>query len=213
MFDCRMVKKNMQTNYQLLLDNELKKIQEQGVKQTLLLHVCCAPCSSYVLEYLHKYFKITVYYYNPNISPEDEYFKRAQEVKRLCRDMKLDDVSVIVENYDPASFYDLASGLENEPERGKRCVKCYRLRLEASAIYAKAHSFDYFTTTLTISPLKNAQMLNEIGAEMSQKYSVNYLFSDFKKREGYKRSIELSRIYNLYRQDFCGCEFSKNKNN
>jgi len=208
-----MVKKNMQTNYQLLLDNELKKIQEQGVKQTLLLHVCCAPCSSYVLEYLHKYFKITVYYYNPNISPEDEYFKRAQEVKRLCRDMKLDDVSVIVENYDPASFYDLASGLENEPERGKRCVKCYRLRLEASAIYAKAHSFDYFTTTLTISPLKNAQMLNEIGAEMSQKYSVNYLFSDFKKREGYKRSIELSRIYNLYRQDFCGCEFSKNKNN
>ena len=203
----------MSTNYQLLLDNELKKIQEQDIKPTLLLHVCCAPCSSYVLEYLHKYFKITVYYYNPNISPEDEYFKRAQEVKRLCQDMKLDDISVIVENYDPTSFYDLAGGLENEPERGKRCIKCYRLRLEASAIYAKAHSFDYFTTTLTISPLKNAQMLNEIGAEMSQKYGVNYLFSDFKKREGYKRSIELSRIYNLYRQDFCGCEFSKNKNN
>lgn len=203
----------MSTNYQLLLDNELIKIQEMSIKPTLLLHVCCAPCSSYVLEYLHKYFKITVYYYNPNISPEDEYFKRAQEVKRLCHEMKLDDISVIVENYDPTSFYDLAKGLENEPERGKRCVKCYRLRLETSASYAKSHSFDYFTTTLTISPLKNAQKLNEIGAEMSQKYGVNYLFSDFKKREGYKRSIELSRIYNLYRQDFCGCEFSKNKNN
>lgn len=203
----------MSTNYQLLLDIELNKIQEQGVKPTLLLHACCAPCSSYVLEYLHKYFNITVYFYNPNISSSDEYYKRAEEVRRLCREMKLDDVSVIVEDYDPSEFYDLSKGLENEPERGKRCVKCYSLRLEASAIYAKAHSFDYFTTTLTISPLKNAQMLNEIGAKMSQKYDVQYLFSDFKKKEGYKRSIELSKIYNLYRQDFCGCEFSKRKNN
>lgn len=203
----------MSTNYQLLLDNELIKIQAQGVKPTLLLHVCCAPCTSYVLEYLHKYFNITLYFFNPNISSCDEYYKRAEELKRLCREMKLDDVSVIIEDHDPSAFYNLAKGLEHEPERGKRCVKCYRLRLEASAIYAKSHTFDYFTTTLTISPLKNAQMLNEIGAEMSQKYGVNYLFSDFKKREGYKRSIELSRIYNLYRQDFCGCEFSKNKNN
>ena len=202
----------MSTNYQLLLDNELNKIQGQGVKPTLLLHACCAPCSSYVLEYLHKYFKITIYYYNPNISDEDEYFKRAEEVRRLCREMKLDDVCVVVEDHDPSPFYDFAKGLENEPERGKRCVKCYKLRLEGAAGYAKAHAFDYFTTTLTISPLKNAQILNEIGAEMEQKYGVKYLFSDFKKREGYKRSIELSKIHNLYRQDFCGCEYSKSKN-
>ncbi len=202
----------MSTNYQLLLDNELKLIQQQNLKPTLLLHACCAPCSSYVLEYLNKYFNITVYFYNPNISSCDEYYKRAEELKRLCREMKLDDVKVVIEDYNNTPFKDLAKGLENEPERGRRCVKCYSLRLQTSAIYASKNNFDYFTTTLTISPLKNAQLLNEIGAQMSEIYGVKYLFSDFKKREGYKRSIELSKIYGLYRQDFCGCEYSKTKN-
>lgn len=201
----------MQANYQILLDKTLKDIEQTNYKPTLLLHACCAPCSSYVLEYLNKYFKITVYFYNPNISSNEEYCKRADELKRLCSEMALDDISVVIADYDPSAFSAIAKGLENEPERGSRCHKCYTLRLEASAIYARSNNFDYFTTTLTISPLKNAQLLNDIGAQMSQKYNVKYLFSDFKKREGYKRSIELSKHYCLYRQDFCGCEYSKSK--
>ena len=164
-------------NYQKELDRVIDKITEEGKVPKLLLHVCCAPCSSYCLEYLSKYFDITVYFYNPNISIADEYNYRLSEEKRL--------VSLM------------------------RCEKCFRLRLQSSARYAKEHGFDYFTTTLTISPLKNAQLLNSIGAELAEKYGIPWLYSDFKKREGYKRSIILSKEYDLYRQNYCGCVFSK----
>lgn len=199
----------MSINYQLILDKEIEKNTQSGKRPSLLLHVCCAPCSSYVLEYLSKHFEITVYFYNPNISPDDEYYKRADEVLRLVKEMDLQNVSVVTEKYDPYEFENMSKGLENEPERGARCVKCYRLRLEKSAVYAQSHGFDYFTTTLTISPLKRADVLNEIGGDLARKYGVSYLFSDFKKREGYKRSIELSTKYGLYRQNYCGCKYSR----
>ena len=198
------------TNYQLILEKEIEKIKSSGTKPSLLLHACCAPCSSYVLEYLTQYFNITIFYYNPNISPEKEYLFRVDEVKRLISQMNCDESVAFVESdYDPENFYKIANGLENEDEGGSRCFRCYRLRLEKSAEYAKTHGFDYFTTTLSISPYKNAEKLNSIGAELAQKYNIQYLFSDFKKKNGYKRSIELSGEYNLYRQDYCGCEFSK----
>ena len=176
----------------------------------LLLHVCCAPCSSYCLEYLSDYFDITVYYYNPNISPEPEYRFRLSEEERYIslRDFK-NPVSITDSVYDPREFLDAVRGLEREPEGGKRCEKCFRLRLEASAKKAKELGMDCLTTTLTISPLKNAALLNEIGFELGEKYGVMWLPSDFKKREGYKRSIVLSREYDLYRQNYCGCAFSK----
>ncbi len=197
-------------NYQLILENEIEKIKLSGTKPSLLLHACCAPCSSYVLEYLTQYFNITIFYYNPNISPKNEYLFRVDEVKRLISQMRCaESVAFIESDYDPDNFYKIANGLENEDEGGSRCFKCYRLRLEKTAEYAKTHGFDYFTTTLSISPYKNAEKLNSIGAELAQKYNVQYLFSDFKKKNGYKRSIELSGEYNLYRQDYCGCEFSK----
>ena len=199
----------MSVNYQLILDKEIEKNAKSGKRPSLLLHVCCAPCSSYVLEYLSKHFEITVYFYNPNISPDDEYYKRADEVLRLVKEMDLQNVSVVTEKYDPYEFENMSKGLENEPERGARCVKCYRLRLEKSAVYAQSNEFDYFTTTLTISPLKRADVLNEIGGDLARKYGVSYLFSDFKKREGYKRSIELSTKYGLYRQNYCGCKYSR----
>lgn len=199
----------MSVNYQLILDKEIEKNAKSGKRPSLLLHVCCAPCSSYVLEYLSKHFEITVYFYNPNISPDDEYYKRADEVLRLVKEMDLQNVSVVTEKYDPYEFENMSKGLENEPERGARCVKCYRLRLEKSAVYAQSNGFDYFTTTLTISPLKRADVLNEIGGDLARKYGVSYLFSDFKKREGYKRSIELSTKYGLYRQNYCGCKYSR----
>jgi predicted adenine nucleotide alpha hydrolase (AANH) superfamily ATPase len=199
----------MSVNYQLILDKEIEKNTQSGKRPSLLLHVCCAPCSSYVLEYLSKHFEITVYFYNPNISPDDEYYKRADEVLRLVKEMDLQNVSVVTEKYDPYEFENMSKGLENEPERGARCVKCYRLRLEKSAVYAQSNRFDYFTSTLTISPLKRADVLNEIGGDLARKYGVSYLFSDFKKREGYKRSIELSTKYGLYRQNYCGCKYSR----
>lgn len=197
-------------NYQKELDKIIEKNKANGNKPTLLLHACCAPCSSYVLEYLHNYFEITVDFYNPNIYPKEEYEYRSEEIKRLIKEMNLDDkIELIVDEYYPDEFFNMAKGLEKEPEAGKRCFKCYELRLRRTAELAKERGFDYFTTTLSISPLKNADKLNEIGKKLSDEYNVPYLFSDFKKKNGYKRSIELSKEYNLYRQNFCGCVYSK----
>ncbi len=198
-------------NYQKELDRIIERNRTDGVTPELLLHVCCAPCSSYCLEYLSEHFDITVYYYNPNISPESEYRFRLSEEERYISLRKFKNpVSITESVYDPREFFDAVQGLEREPEGGKRCEKCFRLRLEASARKAKELGMDCFTTTLTISPLKNAALLNEIGFEMGEKYGVAWLPSDFKKREGYKRSIVLSREYDLYRQNYCGCVFSKN---
>lgn len=198
-------------NYQKTLDKELEKIKSEGTTPTLLLHSCCAPCSSYVIEYLSKYFKITVFYYNPNISPDNEYRYRADEQKRLIESMPLENpVEFLEGEYNPADFFEASKGLENEPEGGARCAKCFNLRLSKTAETAQQGNYDYFTTTLTISPLKNAQLINNIGKELSKKYNVPYLLSDFKKKNGYKRSIVLSNEYNLYRQNYCGCVFSKN---
>ncbi|MBR2304785.1 MAG: epoxyqueuosine reductase QueH [Ruminococcus sp.] len=195
-------------NYQIMLDTILKGLGDEA--PTLMLHSCCAPCSSYVLEYLAEYFKITVVYYNPNISPEEEFRKREEEQRRLIAELPVKNpITLLTQPYDPKEFYDAVRGLENEPEGGKRCFVCYRLRLERAARLAKEQGFDWFTTTLTLSPLKNSQIINRIAEEVSQKYGVKNLPSDFKKREGYKRSIELSREYGLYRQNYCGCEFSK----
>ena len=200
----------MKENYQIILNKTIEEIQKEGRVPTLLLHSCCAPCSSYVLEYLSEYFDITVFYYNPNISPHEEFQKRVNEQKRLISEMPLRrNVKFIEGNYDSERFFEIAKGLENSKEGGERCFKCYRLRLEETAKAAKEGGFDYFTTTLSISPLKNAQKLNETGKELSNIYDVPYLFSDFKKKEGYKRSCELSEIYGLYRQNYCGCVYSK----
>lgn len=195
-------------NYQKELDAVIDSITKKGIRPKLLLHSCCAPCSSYVLEYLTQYFDITLYYYNPNISPESEYNFRISELHRLVSEMDI-SVKIIDGDYEPELFEEIAKGLEDEPERGARCMKCYRLRLEHSAQLAKEQGFDYFTTTLSISPMKNAEALNSIGSILADKYGIAYLFSDFKKREGYKRSIKLSQKYNLYRQNYCGCRFSK----
>lgn len=199
-------------NYQKILDKELEKIQSSNTIPTLLLHSCCAPCSSYVIEYLSKYFKITVFYYNPNISPDNEYRYRADEQKRLIESMSLENpVEFLEGEYNPADFFEVSKGLEDAPEGGARCAKCFNLRLSKTAETAQRGNYDYFTTTLTISPLKNAQLINNIGKELSNKYKVSYLLSDFKKKNGYKRSIVLSKEYNLYRQNYCGCIFSKNQ--
>jgi len=197
-------------NYQKELDRIIDGLGQQGEPPRLLLHVCCAPCSSYCLEYLSEYFDITVYYYNPNISKKEEYLKRLAEEERYISVKEFKHpVKLTESNYDPQEFFDAVRGLEKEPEGGLRCRECFKLRLEASAKKAKELGFEWFTTTLTISPLKNAALLNEIGAEMGEKYGVKWLPSDFKKKEGYKRSIELSREYGLYRQDYCGCVFSR----
>ena len=198
-------------NYANILKQELNYIKNENIRPTLLLHVCCAPCSSYVLEYLEDYFDITVYFFNPNIYPEDEYVFRKNELQRLIDEKFNVKIKVIDADYNPDLFFDSVKGLENEPEGKKRCEVCFKLRLESTAKTAKEGNFDYFTTTLSISPLKNATLLNTIGEEFSKKYKTKYLFSDFKKNEGYKRSIELSREFNLYRQDYCGCVFSKKK--
>lgn len=194
-------------NYQVVLDETLKNLDS---KKTLLLHACCAPCSSYVIEYLSEYFDITILYYNPNIDTKDEFDYRLSELKRFVDNFNTKNkVNVISLGYDNNEYLDEIKGLESEKEGGKRCLKCFNLRLRKSAIYAKENNFDYFTTTLTISPLKNSKVLNEIGASLEKEYNIKYLYSDFKKREGYKRSIVLSREFNLYRQDYCGCKFSK----
>ena len=197
-------------NYQKLLDEIIEENSKNGVVPKLLLHACCAPCSSYCLEYLSNFFEITVFYYNPNISLKEEYEYRLCEEKRLISLMEFKNpVNIVDGEYNPNDFYTAVKGLEKEPEGGKRCEKCFRLRLEASAKEAEKLGCDYFATTLTISPLKNAQLINTIGEEKGQKYGVKWLFSDFKKKEGYKRSIILSKKYELYRQNYCGCIFSK----
>ncbi len=197
-------------NYQKLLDAEIKKLTENGKTPSLLLHSCCAPCSSYVLEYLSEYFKITVLYYNPNITEKQEYEKRVNEQKRLISELSpKNPISFVEGQYCPEKFFSMAKGMEDIREGGERCYKCYRLRLSEAADYAKSEGFDYFTTTLSISPLKNAEKLNEIGKEESERTGVPYLFSDFKKKEGYKRSIVLSEKYKLYRQSYCGCIYSR----
>lgn len=195
-------------NYGLMLDRKLEELSKNGEKPELLLHACCAPCSSYVLEYLHDRFRIILYFFNPNIAPEEEYRYRSQELKRLVREMKL-DIEIIEEEYDPKPFYELAKGLEQLPERGERCQRCIGYRLKFAGKKAAEIGADYFTTTLTISPHKDCAFINEFGEKVSAECGVKYLFSDFKKHEGYKRSIELSKEYNLYRQNYCGCVYSK----
>ena len=199
-------------NYQKELDKILFEIKEADRLPKLLIHSCCAPCSSYVLEYLNPYFKITVLYYNPNISPVEEYEKRKAEQIRLINEGDWKNPIEIMDcDYEGDKYTAAVKGLENEPEGGARCRVCFGLRLDEAARLARANDFDYFVTTLSISPLKDARLLNEIGNKLGEMYGIKYLPSDFKKREGYKRSIELSRRYNLYRQNFCGCKYSKSK--
>ena len=197
-------------NYQKQLDKIIENITKAQTTPTLLIHSCCAPCSSYVLEYLSQYFKITIFYYNPNIYPAEEYHKRVAEQQRLISELPTKHkVDFIEGRFDEQEYYNAVKGLEHIKEGGERCFVCYRLRLEETAKLAQKKCFDYFTTTLSISPYKNAQKLNEISAELSDIYDVKNLPADFKKKEGYKRSIQLSKIYDLYRQDYCGCVFSK----
>lgn len=199
-------------NYQIKLDRMLQEIIKKDAKTvpSLLLHSCCGPCSSYVLEYLSSYFQITLFYYNPNISEEQEYRKRVEEQKRLIASLPVRyPVQFLEGSYEQERFEKAIAGLEHLGERSARCYACYRLRLEEAAVVAKKMGMDYFTTTLSVSPYKNARWLNEIGKALEEEYGVPYLYSDFKKRNGYKRSIELSEQYHLYRQDFCGCKYSK----
>lgn len=198
----------MKENYGLMLENTLKKLEKNGERPSLLLHACCAPCSSYVLEYLSKYFDITLYYHNPNIYPEEEFSFRLSELKEFTRKAGY-DISVNVPEYNSDEFFGAVRGLEDLKEGGERCKICYELRLCKTAKAAACGGYDYFTTTLSISPYKNAEWLNEIGAKLEKEFGVKYLYSDFKKKNGYKRSIELSSEYGLYRQDYCGCIFSK----
>lgn len=201
-----------QRNYQRELDALLQTLGRDETKpvKRLLLHSCCAPCSSYCLAYLSDYFEITDLYYNPNISPKDEYEKRVIEQKRLIEAMPTKyPVHFLEGAYEPEKFYELAKGLEHEPEGGKRCERCFELRLREAAKIAREGGYDYFTTTLSISPLKNAKLLNEIGEAIAKEYGLSHLPSDFKKKEGYKHSVELSKEYDLYRQNYCGCIFSK----
>lgn len=192
------------------LEDLIQSIKDGEAPPKLLIHSCCAPCSSYVLEYLSEFFKISVFYYNPNISPQEEYNRRLQEQKTFILEFKTKyEVDFTEGKYDTDSFFALAKGLEDEIEGGERCFKCYRLRLNETAITAKKTGFDYFTTTLSVSPYKNADKLNELGKELSDIHGVKYLYSNFKKNNGYKRSIELSKEFNLYRQEYCGCIFSK----
>ena len=193
-------------NYDLKMEEIIKNISEGS---TLLLHACCAPCSSTVLERLGNFFNISILYYNPNITNKDEYEKRLEEIRKFTSsfDTKY-PIEVISGRYEPKEFFDIARGLENEPERGKRCYKCYELRLRETAKIAKEKGFDYFTTTLSLSPYKDAKWINEIGEELEKELEVKFLYSDFKKKNGYKRSIELSNEFNLYRQDYCGCVYS-----
>ena len=212
-------------NYAKELDKKIEGYRAEGLRPRLLLHACCAPCSSYCLEFLREYFDVTVFFFNPNITESEEYQKRVLEEKRLIeeynrqvREKSFDkmnstdsagEISIIEGEYEPGAFYEAVKGYEMCPEGGARCRKCFELRLSETARLAKERGFDLMTTTLTISPLKNADVLNEVGEAAAAKEGVNFLPSDFKKKEGYKRSIELSRMFGLYRQDFCGCGFSK----
>ena len=215
----------MNPNYSRILEKEIEKLDESGVKPRLLLHSCCAPCSSYVMEYLREHFKITVFYYNPNITSDEEYSYRLSEEKRLIeaynRQVETQDfegmnstcnaekIDILECPYDPENFLTAVKGYEDCPEGGDRCGICFEMRLRKTAEEAREGGYDFFTTTLTISPLKNAARLNEIGERVGAEYGVSFLPSDFKKKNGYKRSIELSRQFSLYRQNYCGCAFSK----
>ena len=202
----------MKQNYQLMLEETIQEITEANKVPKLLLHSCCAPCSSYCLEYLSDYFEITVFYYNPNIYPDEEYFHRAREQQAFIeRFPAKHPISFVEGDFDKERFFQSVKGLENEPERGARCNVCFELRLGEAALMARQMNMDYFTTTLSISPMKDAALLNDIGSKMEEKYGVKYLHSDFKKKNGYKRSCELSQEYGMYRQDYCGCVFSYNE--
>ena len=193
-------------NYDLEMEKQINHLND---KKTLLLHACCVPCSSAVLERIAEYFDITILYYNPNITEKEEYEKRLQELEKFVNEINLDNIKVMPGRYQPEEFFEMSKGLEQEKERGKRCYQCYKLRLEETAKIAEQQNFDFFTTTLSISPYKNSKWLNEIGVDLDKKYQSTYLYADFKKKNGYKRSIELSKQYNLYRQDYCGCIYSK----
>lgn len=197
-------------NYQKELEKILDTIDINN-KPRLLLHACCGPCSSYVIEYLSKYFDITIYYYNPNIYPKEEYERRLEELKKFVNTFN-NSVKVIEELYNEEDYNNSVYGLEHLGEKSIRCYECYKFRMDKAALYAKENDYDYFTTTLSISPHKNSKWINEIGELLQNKYNIKYLYSDFKKKEGYKRSLELSKKYNLYRQDYCGCIYSKRKN-
>ena len=198
----------MKENYQLKMEEIIHSIDSDKAPR-LLLQACCAPCSSYVLELLSNYFQITILYYNPNIYPFSEYEKRLGEVRKLIKLIKgKNPINIMEVDYDSASFDSISKGLENEKEGGIRCHKCYYLRMEKTAKLAKEYNYDFFTTTLSISPYKSAQVLNRIGEVLEEKHHVRYLYADFKKKEGYKRSIELSKQFNLYRQEYCGCKYS-----
>ena len=210
-------RKNTNRNYSNECEEILQQLKETKQKPKLLLHACCAPCSSYCLEYLRQYFDVTVFYYNPNISFLEEYRHRVEELKRLVSTLNeeakgsemLNQIALLEGTYEPEKFFEATKGLEDCPEGGERCFICYELRLREAARLAAEGGYDFFTTTLTISPLKNAAKLNEIGAALGAAVGVPFLPSDFKKKDGYKRSIALSREYGLYRQDYCGCIFSK----
>lgn len=193
-------------NYDLEMENQIKNIPN---KKKLLLHACCAPCSTAVLERISEYFDITIFFYNPNITEKEEYEKRLNEIENFVKNINNKNIKVLRGKYNPKDFFDIAAGLENEKERGKRCYKCYELRLRETAKVAEELKFDFFTTTLSISPYKNSKWLNEIGERLNSEYTPTYLYADFKKKNGYKRSIELSQKYGLYRQDYCGCIYSK----
>ncbi len=195
-------------NYHKVMLDEIKEIQKNNLKPKLLLHSCCAPCSTYVLKYLSKYFEIEIYFFNPNIFPKEEFLNRLNEQIKLVQSMDL-KYKVTNEGYDAKEFYNSVKGYEHLGEGSERCHKCFSLRLEKCAYYAKNNNFDYFTTTLTVSPLKNSKIINEIGKTLEEKHNIKYLYSDFKKDNGYKQGVQLSNEYNLYRQNYCGCSFSK----
>ena len=200
----------MNQNFDKLLEDKIREHIAKGEVPSILLHSCCAPCSSYVIHYLANYFRITILYYNPNISPWNEYDKRKKEQIRLIEEIKTTyPVSFLDCDYENDLYEKSIQGLEMEPERGKRCDVCFRLRLEKTAQLAIKNHFDYFGTTLTVSPYKNANLINDIGQQLEKEYSISFLVSDFKKKDGYKKSIELSKEYHLYRQDYCGCKYSK----
>lgn len=196
-------------NYNIACENTLKGITK---KEKLLLHSCCAPCSSYVITYLTDYFDITILYYNPNIYPYEEYIKRKEEQIKLVHEMKTNNKIDIMDcDYDNELYTKLIKGLEKEPERGSRCTICYQMRMEKTAEIAEKYNYNYFCTTLSVSPYKNANLINKLGEELQEKYQIKWLYSDFKKKDGYKKSIELSKKYNLYRQNYCGCIYSKSE--
>ncbi len=202
----------MKINYNIELEKIIKEIEKNKTKPKLLLHTCCAPCSSSVIERLCNYFNIIIFYYNPNIEPYEEYIKRKEEQKRYLKEIKK-DIKFEDCDYENEEFKNISKGLEHLPEGGHRCHECYKLRLIKTAKKAKELNCDYFGTTLTVSPYKNSQILNSLGEEISKQFEIKYLYSDFKKKEGYKRSIELSKEYNLYRQDYCGCLYSNLQKN